>query len=546
MDYGKYVNEKQTTQSQPIPGSAQVPNSAGGFSWAVDDWARLDRFLVLGSEGGSYYASEKKLTIDNAACVLRCVQADGPRTVARIVEVSDAGRAPKNDPAILALACAAKKGDDRTRALALAAVDKVCRIGTHLFHFAEYIQAYGGWGRGTRRAFARWYDSKKVEDLTYQAAKYQGRDGWSHRDLLRLAKPHKANGERDVLYHWITRGEAAVLERHLTAGGKPGTSPLDTDALRLIHAFEQAKVSASPAETVRLIRDHRLPRECVRTEHLNAPEVWEALLEHMKPEALIRNLGKMTQVGLLKPMTGAESIVRDKLSSQEALTRARLHPVKVLTALLTYQNGRGVRGSLTWTPCPVIVDALDAAFYKTFGNVEPSGKRTMLALDISGSMDSGSIAGVPGLTPRVGSAAMALITAATEKQHAFIAFETRVTPLTISPRQRLDDVVNQLRRLHMGGTDCSAPMLYALERKLEVDTFVVYTDSETWAGQMHPAQALRKYRQQTGIPAKLIVVGMISSEFTIADPNDAGMMDVVGFDTAAPQVMSDFARKEVR
>ena len=29
--------------------------------------------------------------------------------------------------------------------------------------------------------------------------------------------------------------------------------------------------------------------------------------------------------------------------------------------------------------------------------------------------------------------------------------------------------------------------------------------------------------------------------FTIADPNDAGMLDVVGFDTATPQVISDFA-----
>ena len=40
----------------------------------------------------------------------------------------------------------------------------------------------------------------------------------------------------------------------------------------------------------------------------------------------------------------------------------------------------------------------------------------------------------------------------------------------------------------------------------------------------------------------LIVVGMLANPFTIADPTDAGMMDVVGFDTAAPAVMADFAR----
>lgn len=35
---------------------------------------------------------------------------------------------------------------------------------------------------------------------------------------------------------------------------------------------------------------------------------------------------------------------------------------------------------------------------------------------------------------------------------------------------------------------------------------------------------------------------MVSNGFSIADPNDAGMLDVVGFDTATPEVMAGFAR----
>ena len=59
---------------------------------------------------------------------------------------------------------------------------------------------------------------------------------------------------------------------------------------------------------------------------------------------------------------------------------------------------------------------------------------------------------------------------------------------------------------------------------------------------MHPAQALRAYRDARGIPAKLVVVGMTSNGFSIADPDDAGMLDVVGFDPATPPVIADFAR----
>jgi 60 kDa SS-A/Ro ribonucleoprotein len=94
----------------------------------------------------------------------------------------------------------------------------------------------------------------------------------------------------------------------------------------------------------------------------------------------------------------------------------------------------------------------------------------------------------------------------------------------------------------MGGTDCSLPMRWALERKLAVDVFVVYTDSETWHGKIHPAQTLQRYRERTGIPARLIVVAMIANPFSVADPEDARMLDVVGFDTATPAVMADFTR----
>src|SRR3954468_24867321 len=206
----KWVNLKETPQSQPIPGTAQVRNDNAGYVWAVDDWTRLDRFLILGSEGGSYYASERKLSRENAEAVLRCIAADGARVVARIVEISDAGRAPKNDPALFALALAAKLGDIETRRAAFAALPKVARIGTHLFHFAEAVKALGGWGRGTMRAFARWYTEMEASRLALQAVKYQSRDGWSHRDLLRKAHPVAKDERRQAIFHWMARGWEAV------------------------------------------------------------------------------------------------------------------------------------------------------------------------------------------------------------------------------------------------------------------------------------------------------------------------------------------------
>ena len=97
----------------------------------------------------------------------------------------------------------------------------------------------------------------------------------------------------------------------------------------------------------------------------------------------------------------------------------------------------------------------------------------------------------------------------------------------------------------MGTTDCAQPMIYAKQKKIPVDVFIVYTDCETWAGKIHPSKALAQYRKTMGIDARLIVCAMTATEFTLADPNDAGMLDMAGFDAAAPEIIRSFTLGEI-
>ena len=274
---------------------------------------------------------------------------------------------------------------------------------------------------------------------------------------------------------------------------------------------------------------------------LGQAQVWKALLPNLPFTAMLRNLARMTANGTLKPLADETSYVVSRLTNELGIAKSRVHPIAILSALNTYRSGVGLKGSLSWEPIPEIVNALDSAFYKSFGNVVPTQKSTLLALDISGSMTWGEVAGVAGLTPRTASAAMALVTAHVEPRHAFVGFSHELINLDINPRMRLDKVIDYLDNLPFGGTDCALPMLHAAKHDLKVDTFVVYTDSETWYGNVHPWEALKMYRRKTGIPAKLVVVGMEANEFTIAEPSDSGMLDIVGFDTASPQLIADFS-----
>lgn len=546
MNYRTVFNTRVTPQAQPIPGAGQTANSAGGFAWQVDDWTQLERFLILGSEGGTFYVSEQKLTVDNAQAAVRCLQADGLRVVAQVVDVSQGGKAAKNDPALFVLALAAGLGDLETRRAAMAALPAVARTGTHLFHFLEYVEGVRGWGRLLRNGVTGWYNGMDAGRLAYQAVKYQQRDGWSHRDALRLAKPVPATPQHDAIFGWIAKGWSEV----------GGELPAD-ESLRLLWVYEQAKRAASEEQIRALIREHRLTWEFVPSEWLGSRSVWEELLPNLPLGALLRNLGRMGANGLLVAGAAEVETVAARLRDRDAIRRARLHPLAVLLAMKTYASGQGVRGSLKWKAVSAITDALDEAFYLAFENVEPTGKRLMLALDVSGSMEGPDIAGMAGISPRIASAALALVSLRTEEKVVVTAFSsagsdvmefgqrsgwgiTGVSTLDLSPRQRLDDVVKRISGLPFGGTDCALPMLYALERGLEVDAFVVYTDSETWAGSIHPSQALVQYRERTGIPARLVVVGMTSNGFSIADPRDPGMLDVVGMSTETPAVISRF------
>ena len=552
------LNATETPQSLPIPGRDMVANNAGGFVFKLDEWKQLDRFLILGSEGGTFYVSEKKLTAENANKVLLLLQKDGLKVVAKTVEMLTSGRAPKPDTAIFVLALAAAKGDDATRKAALAAVPSALKTGTQLLKFVDTVNGLRGWGRGLKKAIQLWFKERKAETLALQLVKYKQREGWSMKDVLRLAKPVPADDVQGKLFGWTAKKDDAAWAKAPVA---PGDKALDfvwaaeqASGLRLVaENADTAEAKAILAEAnqasvkklVDLIVTYRLPREALPTEALNRAEVWEALLQEMPMTAMIRNLGTMSKIGLLKPLSDAEKLVAGRLTDAARLRGAKVHPIQVLSALRTYSSGRGVRSAATWTVSSKIVESLDEAFELSFGAVEPAGTRHLLGLDVSSSMTWGEIAGVPGLSPSAATAALAVVAARTEPWTAIMGFADSFRNLGITARDRVDVAAKKVAGLSFGGTDASLPMTWALENKIQVDTFVVLTDNETWAGNIQPVQALEKYRQATGIGARLIVVGMTSTGFTIADPNDAGMLDVVGFDGATPAFMAKFAKGDL-
>ena len=118
--------------------------------------------------------------------------------------------------------------------------------------------------------------------------------------------------------------------------------------------------------------------------------------------------------------------------------------------------------------------------------------------------------------------------------------DASIDPDTGLPTMTIADAL-KLVEMPFSSTDCALPMVRALEKREEVDAFVVYTDSETYMGKIHPQAALEQYRSEMGKRnTKLIVVGMTSNCLTIADPKDLNTLNLAGFDTATPRIINDF------
>lgn len=545
-------------QREPILGreNDMVKNAAGGYTFRKDVWTQLADFLVLGTEGGTYYADERKHTYRNIGVVTQAVREDGHRAVTMAVEYSTGRppRVPKPYPALYVVAYALAAGDLETKRAAAIAVPKVARTTDHLAHLFGYWKQFsskpsgrGGVGRGpvgansraVRRAWVNWFTARPAEDVAYTLLKGRSRktgDGEDFRPghLLSLCRPVPDNEVQQALFALATERKTPMEVSGFFAAAK---------------AFYEAQRVTTPAEAVKVINAYHVPWEFLPDSVLKDPKVWRALIPHLGMTALIRNLARMTGLGVFAPFHDATNQVVNRLTDRTQLHRGRIHPFDVLLARLTYGSGYAQPNpnapARTWTPDGRIVDALDRAYTLATGVCDKSPGRLVVAVDCSGSMSypvrhGGSTLGS---CYHLGTAIAATLMRTFDGDCYPIEFAGDVKTSQLRAGMSLSEIYS-LR--HSGGaTDCSGPIQWALANNVECDAFVLITDNETWSGHRHVSRVLEDYRRRVNPAARVIVLSMTAAWHSVGDPRDPGVLNVAGFDSAIPTLISGFMRAGV-
>lgn len=543
-------NPAVTPQTQPAPGRTDmVKGPAGGYGFQKDRWNQLEDFLILGTTGGSYYLGQDQLTQQNVSVVIELAKSHGAQLVQLVVEISTSvpPRAPKNRGCLYALAAASAFGDPAAVQAVKAALPQVARTTDHLAAFFGYRKLLKSKttargtspvaGRAYRSALAAWFTASDVNDVAFRACKARQRktpagEAFDLRDAIRMAHPASDTPERQLLFRWLA--------------GKAD----DAEAARVLPAvdnFITAQAVKTPAEAIRVVTDRRVPWEFLPSAVLADRGVWEALTETIGVTALIRNLARMTRIGTLAPFAAANVTVIRRLTSAEALARGRIHPMDVYLALRVYAAGTSQPNPKaersTWTPVPEILDALEVAYDLSHGHVQPSGKKFVLAVDSSGSMTYGHVSFTGanlGQAYHVASAIATMIKRIEGANVHVVDVDTAVRNSRITPRTNLREISSW--RASGGGTDLSLPMTYAMQYDLRVDGFALLTDNATWAGHIHPFQALEQYRQRYNPGARFVDISMVPSGFSVADPKHEGVINMTGMDASLPVALAGYLR----
>ena len=497
--------------------------------YGVKSEERLSRFLIMGASG-DYYAGQKQRTAESEMAVSSMLARNGVKAVEMAHRVSAAipVRAVTNDPAVYVVSRALREADTATREKALSVYNEIVRTGSDFLHSAITMSqsSTGGW-RFSKRAMAGWLYQ---EHAYFQAAKYFNRDGMNMRDALRLAHATPRNQSEDVLFQWIASGLRIGNNQSLIE--KIDSYEIKQEVKDFMLAVEFIR-NADAESAVKLIQKYKLPWEVVPAGLKKDPYVSKAMFDNLPPHALLRSLAEYSARGTINGRN--ISGVTEKLLNIESMRNNRVHPFKVLVALMSYQRGRNDFNK-TWAVYPQIVDALESLFHESFDAYIPHGKKVLIAVDDSASMGSPSLS--PIISSSQAAVAFALTMAAREKNATIVTFSDRVRETAIPKRSSIIDAASKVCKM-MSYTDCAAPIDWAFRNGMNFDAIVMLTDS-VQNGVSTAAEALSTYREKVNPNTKFFVAQFANNNSKITNPDDLQSMTYSGFDTEILGVSKEF------
>lgn len=469
-----------------------------------------------------------------------------------IKDVSENNGACRQGPTVFSYAFCIVHGDREVKKYGYKMLTNICRIPTHLFEFQKFCEElnmqknnHSGWGRSHRMGISKWYNgfANNAPKLAYLVTKYKKRSKWNHRDIVRLAHVKPQNEKiRTILKFIVNKEKNNLVKLH------DSDDEEHAEVKTFLGAVIEAKKCKDNKRIQELIAKNDLAREHLPNSCLSDKEVWQTLLRTMPLTALIRNIGKMTQLGIFNEEHASFHIqlVEERLQIQ-TLQESKVHPLKILFALRQYQEGKGDQGKLHWIPNPGVIRIMEEAFDNAVGLQTKTGKRYLLAVSVSCDMKK-KLVGSP-LT--ASEAAAAMVHTIAKKEHdvktVFVENKCDIEQSFVSTIDQYDNLSSIRKKL-----DKFSSPEPAKERKTPFkewassyenffDVIMIFTDTLTGEGKGRVMEPFVHHCHKVGAPSHArVIVAMTGKPNYRVEPCDDQTLHVIGFDHSTPQIINAF------
>ena len=121
-------------------------------------------------------------------------------------------------------------------------------------------------------------------------------------------------------FRWITKGYQEAYNYYISKLHEAISPDNDVARIaRLMKMYDDALKCTNVDELCSMITEYKLTWEHLPTTMLNHLKIWQTLLRNMPIEALVRNLGRMTRVGVFPDNSEEEEIAVEKIKYDVSL-----------------------------------------------------------------------------------------------------------------------------------------------------------------------------------------------------------------------------------
>jgi len=446
--------------------TAPTQNREGYPAFEADDKTQYTQTLLTNTFGKTYYASQRDLVKEGLELHDKMLQSD-PEFMAKAAAYARNRGYMRSQPTVALAKLMGYKGTSeevqRRRGVAEKVFGKVIKTPNDLLDLFVLMESFGAVpnGRRIKRMVSSWLNEKMSE---YWAIKYgtTKKGAWNMSRVIKHVHP----GHNE-------------LYRYLRYRKKDDKWAADISELAQVKAFEALKGASTDTDKVRLITEGRLPHEVATSFAGSSKVVWDAIVPQLPVFALLKNLATLERHGVLDTN---RKLIEGKLTDPEVIKRSRILPFRFLTA--------SEHVASAWC-----VDALRESLELSFENIPDVKGRTVIALDISGSMS--------GQFLRVASIFAISLMKKADLDGRLLLFDTRLEEFRVSKR---DSILTQAQRIRArGGTDTSLPVRWLLQQGEKTDNFIMITDEQQNAGTPF-CDVLARYKHQVAPELKTFVV----------------------------------------